>query len=48
MMKKRNIRRWHMHPMVRVALETIIAFIALIIIGVALATFVVYLMLWLC
>lgn len=34
--------------MVRVAIEAIIAFIALVIIGASLATFVVYLMLWLC
>ena len=45
-MKKRNIRRWHMHPMVRLALETIGAFIALVVFGIAIAYAVVYFMLW--
>ena len=47
-MKKKNIRRWHIHPMARVVLEAVFAFIAVLAFGSAFGMFVVYFMLWLC
>lgn len=46
MMKRKNTKRWAMHPMVRCALEVIGSFIALIAIGITIAYAVVYFMLW--
>lgn len=47
-MKKKNIKRWHIHPMARVVLKAVIAFIAVLAFGSAFGMFVVYFMLWLC
>ena len=48
MMKRKNTKRWAMHPMVRIALESIVAFIVLITFGIVMAYAVVYFMLWIC
>lgn len=48
MMKRKNTKRWAMHPMVSVALKGLVAFVVCIIFGVALAYAVIYFMAWLC